>query len=168
MLLKNILNKGNWESSYQSIHINYNNKLWRQIYTAYDNVDGFLFGVIDKSDGSSFSIDCESINDNEIYDYEWCESEYFSRLYNIDNNVAEHNRFELNIGNIRFLCVSYIFQNKKHGKQIIVRGMSIGSSMVMAVNIAWKYYVDEDYEENIPPKFCIFMSGIELNIDLDA
>lgn len=168
MFIENLFNNGLWESSFYSFNVLYNKKKWRKIYTAYDNHDGFLFGLIDKSDGSSVTFDCDLIDEDTIYNYEWCETEYHSRLYKIDRKVLECDRFDVDIGSIKFKCILYTFRNKRFGKQSLIRGLAIGDSLVMAVNIGWKYDNSIKLINHLHPKISELLAGVSLNIDLNS
>ena len=148
--------------------ISFNKNVWRLIPDSYDNHDGSLFGVFDSKDGSSFSIDFAYIADDEEYEYDWCESEYFSRLFNIDNKTNEIDRFALTIGDIDFQCVSYSFENKKFGDQVVVRGIAIGETAVIGISMGWPLNLIFDSNNKIPPKHKIFIDSFNLEINLNA
>jgi len=148
--------------------VTFNKNAWKLIPDSYDNHDGSLFGVYDPNDGSSFAIDVANISDEEEYDYDWCESEYFSRLFNIDNSVKEIDRFSLIIDDINMKCVSYLFQNKKFGKQALIRGMAIGETSVIGISMAWPELLELSNTNKVPPKHQIFIDNFELKIDLNA
>lgn len=167
-MVSNLFKSCEWKSSFRPIRVKFNKNVWWLISSSYDDVDGSLFGVMDQNDGSSFSIDFSYIADDEGYSYEWCESEYFSRLYNISNNTKEIDRFPLNIDDIEFQCVSYSFENRKFGDQIIVRGMAIGESAVMGVSIAWPEMLTLDSKQRVPPKHAYFLDNLELGVDLNS
>lgn len=167
-MASNLFKSVEWKSSYRPIRVKFNKNVWWLIPDSYDNTDGSLFGVLDRNDGSSFGIDFSYIADDEEYNYEWCESEYYSRLYNISNNTKELNRFNLNIGDVEFQCVSYSFENRKFGNQIVVRGMAIGESAVIGISMAWPKNLNFDNMHRVPPKHAYFLDNFELDVDLNA
>lgn len=168
ILLSKLFKSGEWKSSFIPMQVNFNKNVWWLIPDSYDHSDGSLFGVLDRNDGSSFGIDFSCISDDEVYEYEWCESEYFSRLYNICNKTQELDRFLLKIGTIDFQCVSYFFENKKYGEQVVVRGMTIGETSVIGISMAWPEGLSFDEVNKAPPKHMHFIENFTLDVDLNA
>lgn len=158
-------NSGIWKSSFRPMSVSFNQNAWKLIPDSYDEEDGSLFGVIDPKDGSSFGIDVGCISKDEKYEYDGYESEYFSRLFNIDNETNELGRFNLVLDSIRFQSVLYSFKNRKFGRQIIIRGMYLGESEVIGISVAWPESTPLPDGYKVPPKFDIFFQNFVLRAE---
>lgn len=163
----NLFNLGEWKSAHRNMGVNFNTNVWSLIPDSYDDSEGSLFGVLDRNDGSSFAIDFSIISEGEVYDREWCESEYFARLYNACNSTKEIDRFTLKMGAVPFDCVAYFFENRQFGQQTIVRGIAIGTSSVIGLSMAWPGTLVPEQGKKVPPKHAIFLDEFELDVDLD-
>lgn len=151
-----------WSSSHHALSIAYNPNVWRLIPQTYDEESSALFGLIDVNDGSSFGFDLIRPSPEEYYEYEFGEAEYFARLFNVDNDAAETNRFALTVSDRVFRCVSYLFNNPKFGRQHLVRGMYISEENVIGISMAWSHGPDLQSEVSIPPKFQFFLDNLVL------
>ena len=147
------------------MQVNFNTNVWTLIPDSHDDGEGSLFGVLDRKDGSSFAIDVSAVKEGEVYDRQWCESEYFARLYNASNKTREIDRFGLTVGTVRFDCVAWFFENPLFGEQIVVRGTAIGASSVIGLSMAWPSALATERAEKVPPKHAIFLRDFELDID---
>jgi hypothetical protein len=163
-----ILASNQWASRFHPISISYNPNVWNLIPQAYDGEDGVLFGVMDFNDGASFGFDLSCPSTDEYFEYEHGEAEYFSRLFNVDNNVKELEKFQLAISNIEFKCAAYLFNNHKYGEQHLIRGMYIGESVVIGMNMAWSPHLSIQDEVTIPPKLQFFIDDMVLGSDTSA
>jgi len=156
------LNSKQWCSSFRTMKVSFNKNVWKLIPDSYDAEDSSLFGVIDNNDGASFSIDYALIEDDESFEYKHCHSEFFSRLFNIDNRIQELKRHGLRLGNIEFQCIFYLFENKLFGKQVMMRGIAIGDKEVIGINLAWPAETLSKNQEQVPPKLQLFLDEFEL------
>ncbi|BFM05043.1 hypothetical protein GCM10025791_37920 [Halioxenophilus aromaticivorans] len=142
--------------------------MWNLIPHAHDGEDGVLFGVMDFNNGASFGFDLSYPSPDEYFEYEHGEAEYFSRLFNVDNNVIELEKFKLAISNIEFRCAAYLFNNRKFGVQHLIRGMYIGESVVMGMNMAWTPHLSTKGGVTIPPKLQFFIDNMVLGSNTGA
>ncbi len=165
MVQKDTLFSGEWSSSCWPLRITFNKNVWHMLPNSYDEEDGVLFGLIDFYDGSSFGFDCAAIDDDEVCDYKFGEDEYFSRLFNSDNAARELDRFNLSISGVDFRCMSYAFNNRKFGQQVIVRGQFISQSFVIGISIASPYSSAHE-TASILPKFEILLANFQIDKDV--
>jgi len=158
-----MLNAGKWSSDFRVMSVKFNENVWTLLPSVYDQDDGALFGVIDNNDGSSFVVDISEEEESYTsFEYQACEEEYFSRLYNADCSVSELGRFDIIVDEVGFSCILYRFNNKNFGDQFVMRGLYIDEARAIGISISWPFDMKLPQGMNIPPKFKFFLKNFSL------
>lgn len=151
---------GQWQSQFHPLKIQFNENVWQLVASGHDNSSGALFGLFSENDGASFSLDYALIDDQQKFDYEYAESEYFSRLFNLDNQCKKTEQFQIEINQLAFKCCVYQFHNQRYGEQTVIRAMHISPTKVIGIGMAWP--INEQGENKIHPKFQLLLDNLIL------
>ncbi len=152
---------GHWESDFHSLSIDFNENVWRLVNDGHDQPEGALFGLFSENDGASFSLDYALKNPQLDYNYEYAEAEFFSRMFNLDNQCQRLDEITLNIDGLDFLSGLYSFHNRKYGEQTVVRAMHIDQDFVIGIGMAWPQHTLS--EKIVPPKFQLLLDNLYLH-----
>lgn len=151
---------GSWSSKHHPIKIAFNENVWRLINDGHDNAHGALFGLFSESDGASFSLDFAIKEPNLDYNYHFAESEFFARMFNLDNDCEKLEQITLQFDELSFECGRYRFHNEKYGEQMVTRAMHIDKDFVIGVGLAWPISLPLD--NDLPIKFNALLNALSL------
>lgn len=152
---------GHWRSKHHPLEIEFNENVWRLVNDGHDEKFGSLFGLFSENDGGSFSLDFALKDVSLEYNYEFAESEFFSRMFNLDNHCSRERNFTLLIDGLTFECGQYAFMNKKYGKQTVIRAMHIDNTFVIGIGMAWPEQTSLD--SDLPPKYQLLLNHLKIN-----
>lgn len=157
---------GHWKSSYHSLQIDFNENVWRLLYDGFDEYERSLFGLFSENDGASFSLDY-SLKDSTLdYDTEFAEAEFFSRMFNMDNQCQRLGETHINISNLNFVCGRYQYHNEKYGEQLVTRALHINQTYVIAIGMAWPFEHEQSNQKDnniLIPKFQLLIDHLKIN-----
>lgn len=161
-------NSGIWQSDFHPLSIHFNENVWRLVNDGHDNEQGALFGLFSENDGASFSLDLALKPQDLNYDYDFAEAEFYSRMFNLDNQCQRLATIDIEMGALNFTCNRYAFNNQKFGPQLITRAMHISQSFVIGMGMAWPQTLENI--ENSPlliPKFGLLTEQLKLPKEQD-
>ena len=158
-------NNQEWSAPEYGVNVKFNSNVWLLV-TDYQSNHEMLFSLLDEQDGSSFAlgINTQIESGTRKFDYEYSEAEYFSRLFNSDNNAKRDFAFDLIVDNTHFYCVLYTFENKIFGLQKVVRGLYFENGQINSIGMSWPNELGCG-ESNLPLKFDLLLQTIRLELN---
>jgi len=125
-----------WASAFGSRDLRYNERLWTVVSESQSPEDMF-FGLIDRSDGSSFLIRIESVEALDELDDEALESSLADSIGDPRFETEQVDRFAEQISGLGFNVVEYLIRNPKFGEQVVRHAYSRGDDEVIVLVFAW-------------------------------
>lgn len=149
-----------WSSAFGHRDLRYNGRLWKPLPDHHSPEDVF-FGLLDPSDGSSFLIRIETVedlDDLEDADIKDSMSESIADERFNTRHLADGSR---DISGVRFNFVEYAITNAKFGEQVICQAYARGDGQVTLLSLTWPRYLPRG-GDGLPVKFAVLLDGLSL------
>ena len=150
-----------WKSVFGDFDLQYNERIWSVVEERHSSDDVF-FGLIDKSDGASFMIRREEIEDIEQVDHgsiETALAEGVASRITSSRGIRSVQRF----GGRPFNVVEYRIKNPKFGDQVLVQAYALSDSAVIIIQLGWPIHLPIQ-PSRLPIKFEALLHGLSLSM----
>lgn len=151
---------GSWRAAFRGGSVRFNDRLWRLAGEHHSPEDTFL-GLHDRSDGSSFVLRVEEMENTEDIRNEDLEAALFETIAGpaLASKLLE--RLSLEVGGVDFEAVKYAFINPKHGDQHLVHAFSklAIDAAVILLAFAWPAQLPTG-PAGVPVKLGVLLGGV--------
>lgn len=152
---------GEWTSQHHSIHLKFNENIWRLVATQDDIEDTFV-SVFDQADGASFLVRVEYLEDATSFEDSIVAQTLAEGLQHADPQLAVIARRRLEISGNTYSVVDYQFQNKKFGPQLVRHAFFKKTNFLVILSFSWPLDAAVDKKMYLPPKHLLLMDGLHI------
>ena len=150
---------GEWKSKHHSININFNKKIWT-IAGQQDSAEDSFLTLFDKSDGSSFVIRVEELEEPMEIDNDAIEMTLAYDLRKSDPHLQITDHGYMSMDGRQLKTVDYQYYNKKYGRQKIRHAYVKFESNILMLMFSWPKEHELDEKYLLPPKLAYFIKNI--------
>lgn len=149
-----------WSAAFGDRELRYNEKIWSVVSESHEPEDT-IFGLIDKSDGTTFLIRVEAVENLDEIDDEVLESSLEEGIADERYKAEWVDTTERSISGTTFTLVEYHITNPKFGEQSLINAYARGSDEVVIIMLAWPRGLPVT-DSGLPTKLEALLEGLAL------
>ena len=149
-----------WRSAFGERELRYNERLWRPIEESHSPED-MLFGLIDHTDGSSFLIRIETLENAHSFTDEDLSDELLDPYLEESYQATGYGDLSHEVSGVEFSGFSLRIVNPKFGDQYLQVLFSRDQEQVTIVQFTWPTALSDGYA-SLPIKHLSLLQGLSL------